>query len=1330
MSVSIDNRIVQMTFDNKQFEAAVRQSMVSLKNLDNTIKESSSGNKTSSLGKALSKAGKMLNFAELSSSIESIKNRFSTLGIIGMTVIQNLTNSAVNLAKKGLSAISNALLVGGWQRAANLEQAKFRLEGILKSADKVKAVMEDVNWAVDGTAYGLDEAASAASMFAASGIKAGKEMKTALRGIAGVAAMSGDDYSSIAEIFTTVAAQGKVMGQQLTQLSYHSIPALQIVTDYWNKTHEGARKTADEISDMVSKGKIDFKTFAAAMDDAFGEHAKDANKTFEGALANMQTAMKKIGEKFYTPFRTGLIDVFNEGRLAINSFGEGLTVLINKFSLFTSSASSSLAELIKRLTNKGFFKNIADTLSSLVFAFKDIFASIGQGFENVFGKLGSGSINKLSVKILDIANAFQTWAREQTILTTLSTGFFKVVKTLGTVISHAIDVGKKLFDIFKNVTHAISPLIQLIGGLSNGFLNFVSSVTQALDKLDLFGRISNLIKGTTDIVSTFLDSILKLIVNLFGSVGESLSEAGDQLVDVLFTVGILKIIGGIKDILKTLNSTFKSVKKFTEKAQEFAKALNAIPESITKLLNEVRRSLKQWQQTLKATTLIMIAGALLMTASALKQLSKIPWKKTVQALGGVTASLGLLFGALMAYDKFLGKSGGIGKGGIKEILDQYLNGDQQIKAYGDLMIKFAVSAFVLSKAIESLAKLDWKQAVQGIVGIGIVLGMMVGVCKLLSGKYIAPKMMKGLNGLILMAISMKIFASAIVDLAKIPWEQLGNALLAMGTALGAILIFTLALNKGKDFNAGPIKSFILMAISMKILASALQQLASIPWDNLSNAIVAMGGILIEIGLFTAFTEKIKGGGTSFLLLSAGLLLVANALVALASIPYDSMINSVTTLGIVLFELITVMGIAASFGTGALAMIGMAIALQLLVMPLLALAAIPIDSLVTSLLGLVGIFAIVGTAMALFSAAFVPMLLGALALAGASISIGIFAVALIGLGAALTSVGAGLTAVATGLITLWKVIKGIISDIWSIIIAIGNGIRNLIIGIVGFFSGDAANALRKADKQMTKGSQEIGGNIGKALKKSIAKINIGKVFKNAGTSAVTGMVSGIKSKISNIEKTISSGVSSAVSKVKGFAGKFLSAGKSLVEGVAGGIRNGVSGVISAVGSIASQAISKFKSLLKINSPSKVFIKIASSIPEGIVKGINRGENNVKNAINSLADTTISAFSIFEDSLNPTITPTVDLSQVKNSVGVIDSIFTRNQAMGINARINARQNQNIAMMDKISDGFEKLSNKLENATSNTYNVNGITYDDGSNVVNAVGELVRAVKIERRT
>lgn len=193
-----------------------------------------------------------------------------------MRVVENVTDSVISLFKKTNSYITSTIKSGGISRAMNLENANFQLMGLLKNEKDVAAVMEDVSYGVDGTAYGLDAAAKVASQLAASGMRAGDSMKSALRGISGVAAMTNSSYEDIGRIYTQIAGQGRMMGDQLLQLSGRGMNAAATLAEYLTKVGNGAKVTEADVRDMVSKGKIDFDTFATAMDETFGEHAKKA----------------------------------------------------------------------------------------------------------------------------------------------------------------------------------------------------------------------------------------------------------------------------------------------------------------------------------------------------------------------------------------------------------------------------------------------------------------------------------------------------------------------------------------------------------------------------------------------------------------------------------------------------------------------------------------------------------------------------------------------------------------------------------------------------------------------------------------------------------------------------------------------------------------------------------------------------------------------------------------------------------------------------------------------------------------------------------------------
>ena len=125
MSATIDERVVEMKFDNKDFEKNVGTSLTTLEKLQRALKFD---NATDSV-KRLSQATNTINFNPIATGIENISDRFSAMGIVGMTVIQNLTNAALNFATQWVTTIPNKIIQGGWTRAMNIENAHFQLQG-------------------------------------------------------------------------------------------------------------------------------------------------------------------------------------------------------------------------------------------------------------------------------------------------------------------------------------------------------------------------------------------------------------------------------------------------------------------------------------------------------------------------------------------------------------------------------------------------------------------------------------------------------------------------------------------------------------------------------------------------------------------------------------------------------------------------------------------------------------------------------------------------------------------------------------------------------------------------------------------------------------------------------------------------------------------------------------------------------------------------------------------------------------------------------------------------------------------------------------------------
>ena len=293
-----DERIVKMTFDNKAFQKNIESTIRALERLDKSMKlEDVSPKAFDNFVEGVEETDQAMSM--LDATTNKVKASFTLLQIAGYTAMAELTKYAINTGKKIYANTLGQIKSGGLARALNIEAAKFQIEGLGHAWNDVS---EDIDYAVKGTAYGMDSAAKAASQLLASQIETGDQMKVALRGISGLAAMTNSSYDDIADIFTTVAGNGRLMGDQLNRISYRGINAAQTLLDYYKNVKNLAVNTEAEIRDLVSKGKVSFMDFAAAMDYAFGEHAKDANKTFTGAISNMKAALSRIGERFLSPW--------------------------------------------------------------------------------------------------------------------------------------------------------------------------------------------------------------------------------------------------------------------------------------------------------------------------------------------------------------------------------------------------------------------------------------------------------------------------------------------------------------------------------------------------------------------------------------------------------------------------------------------------------------------------------------------------------------------------------------------------------------------------------------------------------------------------------------------------------------------------------------------------------------------------------------------------------------------------------------------------------------------------------------------------------------------
>lgn len=589
---NVENRIVEMKFDNEQFEAAVAKTMDTLDKFKQKLNFEDAGKGMDKLGKASANYQYSLN--DIGQSLDQLNGRFSAMGTIGRRVLENLTDKAVNFATKGLGGMLSGVTSGGLSRAMNLEQARFQMQGIYKNAEKVKEVIyDDILPELQGTPYSLDQAAVVIGQLGASGIQSAEQIRQATRAIAGLAAMSGRGFDEVGRIFSKVAGQGNMMGGELQQLSSYGINAAADISKYFRQVADGSAEASDaviehiaeiedaygdlsegSIREAASKRMIHYEDMAAAMDSLYGEHAKKSTEMYTGALEDLKAALARIGAE---------------------PAAVGLEVLRDAFNALVPAVDAVNA-VLKPFTNAT--KGIVDTAEGKIFGgemtgplAKEV-QGLGHAFANLFVQMDeNGKITRWSAKsmeeykksledteaaggkVLEWQKDYADYASEGDAImnpamwrtiTASTQSFVNVLKAVRNVLE---PIGKGIIGAFPRLT------LETIAKISEKVRDFTSHLILSGDNMErlkgitqglftpiglVFRGLVSLAKGLTKIFSNLFQIISPVMNAIFafaGSIGKTISGMGDAFnylaSDVAgFAKFIAKVVIGIAQFLR------------------------------------------------------------------------------------------------------------------------------------------------------------------------------------------------------------------------------------------------------------------------------------------------------------------------------------------------------------------------------------------------------------------------------------------------------------------------------------------------------------------------------------------------------------------------------------------------------------------------------------------------------------------------------------------------------------------------------------------------------------------------------------------------------------
>ena len=425
MSTTVDSRVVEMRFDNKQFESNVQTSMSTLDKLKQKLNLSGASKGLD----GLNTAAKNVDMNSLGRGVETVTAKFSALQVMGVTALANITNSAVNASKNLVSALTIDPVKNG---LAEYETQINAVQTILANTQKegtnvkqVNAALDELNTYADKTIYNFTEMTRNIGTFTAAGVKLDTSVK-AIQGIANLAAISGStsqQASTAMYQLSQALAAGKVqlmdwnsvvnagMGGQvfqdaLVRTSEHlKTGAKEAIKTYgtfresltkgeWLTT-EVLTETLNQLSGAYSKADLIAQGYSEKQAEEIvklADTAVDAATKVKTFSQLIDTLKEALGSGWTTTWRL-IIGDFEEAKSLWTSVSDVLGGFINKM----SDARNSLLE---SALGKG-FTSLSDKITKIVEPVKktsetikksvDTVSKLGDVVDNVIlGKFGNG----------------------------------------------------------------------------------------------------------------------------------------------------------------------------------------------------------------------------------------------------------------------------------------------------------------------------------------------------------------------------------------------------------------------------------------------------------------------------------------------------------------------------------------------------------------------------------------------------------------------------------------------------------------------------------------------------------------------------------------------------------------------------------------------------------------------------------------------------------------------------------------------------------------------------------------------------------------------------
>lgn len=956
MSKTVDERVVSMQFDNKQFENNVHTTMSTLDKLKQSLKLTDAAKGLENVDKA----SKRLDMSCIGNGVEIVKAKFSAFEVMAVTALANITNSAVNTGKRIASAFTIDPIKTGFQEyetqinAVQTILANTQSKGT--TLDQVNNALDTLNTYADKTIYNFTEMTRNIGTFTAAGVDLDTSVN-AIQGIANLAATSGSNSQQASTAMYQLSqalAAGTVklqdwnsvvnagMGGQVFQDALKETARVHgIAIDDMIKEEGSFRETLQKgwlTSDILTETLQHFTEFtdeyneetlkAQGYTDEQIEKIKQLGITGTDAATKVKTftqlfdTLKEAAQSGWTQSWEILVGDFEEAKSLLTDVSNVFGDIINK-------SAEARNEVLKEWKDLGGRTDLIDSFWNIFNAIGNVIKPIKEAFREIFPpttgkqlKDITGGFKELTAKVAEFTEKYGPQIHDT------FKGIFSVASIVITVIKDIAGGIVSLISNFTGVTGGILDFTASLGNMVSGFSNSIKQSDifgKAIDKIvgflqKVIDKVKEVCKWLGEKINMpgfeefygFLNGVWELIKNI----GSKLQSFGSMMVGAFskaFATGDLQkgmsllnsgaflgILLNVKKYIGGVADQFDDTKGIFEK-------LKGIVDKVSGLFDSVRESLETWQQNLKANILLKIAAAIGILAVALMILCTLDTGKLVVSMGVMTAAFGDLVGSMMILDKFGGDN-------------------KRILKMATAMIAMSAAVFTLSGALKVIAGIEPGKLAGALIGVTVLLGELTAVSIIMSKT--GSKMTKGSVGLILMAVALKVLASVCKDFGEMGSDQMIQGLIAISALLIELTAISVVLSKSGSKMVKGSAGLVVMAAALKIIAGVCEDLGNIDANKLIQGLIAMGAILLEITLFSQLTKGSSGMVSSAIgmtIMAVALDMLAGVVSKLGNINPDTIIQGLLGMGAVLLEIAIAMKLMPKnmifIGTGMLIVAG-------------------------------------------------------------------------------------------------------------------------------------------------------------------------------------------------------------------------------------------------------------------------------------------------------------------------------------------------------------------------------------------------------------------------